>query len=526
VRRRHQTTGLRAATFVALALLGAIVVPAAIGTVLPVRTYDVAALAAPAAGASSAAANPAISGDGSVVAFNAPGPGGAQQVYAVNLLTGQRRLVSAAPDGSPGNGDSTAPSISSDGSVIAFSSTASNLASGSAPSLSNVYARSANGPVELVSGAPAGPADGSSNQAVVSSDGGFVAFTSVASNLVPADTNGKADVFVRNLAANTTTLVSSVVGGASSNGSSSNPAISAQGAFVSFDSDATNIVAGVNNHLTNVFVRNMRTGAVELASVSSGGVLQNKSVAAPFSQISSISADGRYVVFDSDADNLVRGDINRHTDVFLRDRASRTTRLISENNAGFEGNNDSFAPTISGTGRVVAFESFSSNLGHGGGPRENVFVRDLATGTTSVIDVGPLGERPQAEQVRELLQRPILSSTGDVAAFESTAHNLTLDPSPQPHVLVRLLDPPIASFVSAPPSRTRQARVRVRLAADDPHATSFACRIDGGPYFGCGPGSVLLPAVGRGRHVLQIRAGGPGMLYDPLALRATFTRTA
>jgi Tol biopolymer transport system component len=518
IRAAMRVGGLSMAAAVALLLQ----CPLAGATSLPVRTFDVAALGLPQASVNAAAADPALSADGSVAAFDTP----SGEVYTVDLLTGARTLVSAAPDGTPANGVSSEPSLSADGSVVAFTSTATNLVPGATSGAANIYVRISGGPPQLISGAQGGgPANGVAGEPDVAANGLSVAFASTSSNLVANDTNGVTDIFVADLVDGSITRVSVTNTGGEANGDSSHPSIDGDGGVVTFDSVATNLVPGIRPAVEHVFVRDRINGTTSEVTVSSAGREQNTAVPPPFDQISSISADGRFIVFDSNASNLVHGDINRHSDIFLRDRVRHTTTLVSENNAGFEGNNDSFDPMISPDGQVVAFESFSTNLGSGGGPRENVFVRDLPLGTTSVIDVGPTGRAPQREIVSELLQRPVVANHGYIAAFESTAPNLVGGRDGQTHVFVRLMYPPSGAFWRPPPRRTRSHRVQVTLGADDPRAKLFLCQIDRGTPFTCKAGRVTLPRVGRGRHVLTARAGGPGMLYDPLALRATFRVT-
>ena len=177
--------------------------------------------------------------------------------------------------------------------------------------------------------------------------------------------------------------------------------------------------------------------------MDSRGRQQNAAVADPFSQMSDVSRDGRYVVFDSDATNLVRADGNQHTDVFLRDLRRRTTVLVSASSLNVQGNNDSFSPLISANGRIVAFQSLATNMAPGDGPREDVFVRDLAQRTTSVVDVADDGSARAPELVPQLLQRPALSADGRIAAFSSTAPNLVPgDTNGREDVFVRLLDAP------------------------------------------------------------------------------------
>jgi hypothetical protein len=360
--------------------------------------------------------------------------------------------------------------------------------------------------------ADGGDANGPSSNPDLSADGRFVVFDSAASNLVAGDTNGAPDVFVRDLRTGTTALVSAARGGGPGNGASGAPAISAGGAFVSFASKASNLVAGDSNGVGDVFVRDLVLGRTERISVDGHGRQQNRAAADPFTQISDVSRDGRFVVFDSDATNLVRADANQHTDVFLRDRRRHTTVLVSASSLNVQGNNDSFSPLISADGRIVAFQSLASNMAPGDGPREDVFVRDLAQRTTSVVGVADDGSPRAAELVPQLLQRPALSADGRIAAFSSTAPNLVAgDTNGREDVFLRLLDAPQTVLAG----RVLGWRPVVNLRADDPAATSFVCQLDAGPLFACGPGRTRLP---DGHRVLRVRAGGPGMLYDPKAL--------
>lgn len=509
---------------VATALLLA---PSAVATSLPVRTFDVATLA-PLAGASPSAADPTISADGAVIAFDSPVTGGGQEVYAIDDLTGRRALISTTAGGMAG-GQSTDPSLSASGTTIAFTSNAGDgdpysLYAYAPATITNVYVRLPSGQVELVSaGLDGAAANGSSSTPVVSGNGQEVAFTSSATNLVAGDTSTQSQVFVRNLITGTTTLVSAAKGDGPGNDWASNPSISANGRFISFDSVSTDLTGKVKSKVPQVYLRDATRGTTQLVSVTSGGKLQNAAVTAPFRQVSSISADGDFIVFDSNANNLVRNDTNRSTDVFLRNVHRHRTTLISENNAGYEGNSASFDPTMSADGTKVAFESYASNLAPGGGPGANVYVRDLTLGTTSVIDVGPTGQRRSRERVATLLQLPVLSANGYVAVFESTATSLTNSTADEPHVFVRLMNPPEATFTSSPPRTVDSSSVTVSARADDPDAHTFACRLDGGSLFACRPGRITFTHLRHGANTLSIRAGGPGLLYQPTALSTKVT---
>lgn len=139
-----------------------------------------------------------------------------------------------------------------------------------------------------------------------------------------------------------------------------------------------------------------------------------------------------------------------------------------------------------------------------------------------MIDVGPQGQTRSRERVKELLQRPSLSSNGLVAAFESTASSLTHDTSSALHAFVRLMAPPTAVFTTPPPSRTRARRVTARVRADDPAAHGFVCQVNGGAPYNCG-GTAVFSGLHRGRNTVTVRAGGPGMLYQSNALTGMVT---
>ncbi len=499
-----------AATAAAAGLLG--LAPVAVrATSLPQRTFPVTT------DVKGPSTDGAVSMDGSAIALVSSG-----NVYVSSVLTGASSLISVGLAGAPASGPSSAPAISGDGSAVAFASTASNLTTAGGNGTSQIYLRGAAAGIEAISvAADGGLANGPSSQPAISVDGRYVAFASTATNLVAGDRNGASDVFVRDRLTRTTIRASVARGGVEANGPSTTPAISGDGRVISFASAATNLVAGGRGG--GVFVRIPSTGATELVSVSTRGQPENAGVAKPYTQISSLSLDGRLVAFDSNATNLVSGEDPRpRTNVFVRDRRRHATTLASQDNAGYEGNNDSFAPFITPSGLYVTFESFARNLAPGGGPRENVFVRDVNLRTTSVVNVTPAGSAPGPEIGAELLERPTLSTDGSVATFTSTAARLTGDASGVPQVFLRLMTPPRGFLRGA---MTTGRRPQVTVGADDPGATSFECRIDLLLPFACPPGRVRLPVLSVGRHQLQVRAGGPGMLYDPLGLRVTLRVT-
>jgi Tol biopolymer transport system component len=194
----------------------------------------------------------------------------------------------------------------------------------------------------------------------ISADGLIVAFNTDASNLVAGDTNGKWDVFVHDRATGTTERVSVRSNGSEANGVSELPALSSDGRFVSFDGDASNLVVGDRNRCNDVFVHDRATGATERVSVDSSGT-----EGAASSHYAAISGDGRFVTFSSVAVNLVAGDTNGRTDIFVHDRASGVTERVSVDSAGVQSNGNSGEsdfPVISADGNAVAFASEATNL--------------------------------------------------------------------------------------------------------------------------------------------------------------------
>jgi dipeptidyl aminopeptidase/acylaminoacyl peptidase len=346
-------------------------------------------------------------------------------VYVYDRMTGRTTLVSSGQGGTPANGDSTVPSISGDGQVVAFASTATNLVAGTSKNVNEIYVRVGSGPIRVLTVGFGGvQPDADSSQPVVSANGRFVAFTSSADDLIAGDDNGNSDVFVFDLVTDSLTRASVTSAGVQARGASYNPSISADGHLVTFTSGARNLTRGLRKRIPNVFVHDMNTRQTRLVSLSNRRREQNASIAPPFTQFSEISGDGRYVVFDSDATNLVAGDTNGHTDVFRHDLTTGRTILMSRNSRGQEGNNDSFAPVTSQEGSVTAFESFADNLASPWAAGPNIYATNAANSSASTVDVTAGGQARGLELERQLLQRPAMSADGHVIAFVSGAANL------------------------------------------------------------------------------------------------------
>jgi len=254
-----------------------------------------------------------------------------------------------------------------------------------------------------------------SYQPSISGDGRFVAFESAATNLVGGDTNGFQDVFVHDGQTGTTERVSVDSAGLEGNSGSSNASISADGRFVAFMSWASNLVPGDTNFKSDIFVHDRQTGTTDRISVDSSGTQGNGNCGNP-----SISADGGFVAFWSYSTKLVSGDTNGYGDIFVRDRQSGTTERVSVDSAGKQANQSSLYSSISADGQLVAFDSAASNLVSGDTNRAiDVFVHDRQSGTTERVSVDSSGSQGDGDS-----RLPSISSNGQVVAFESDADDL------------------------------------------------------------------------------------------------------
>ena len=232
-------------------------------------------------------------------------------------------------------------------------------------------------------------ANGDSGDPAMSSDGRYVAFWSVASNLVAGDTNGYADIFVRDRQLGVTTRVSVASDGAQGDGISTRPAISGDGRYVTFASTASNLVSGDTNGVSDLFVHDRLTGATQRVSMAFDGSQANAD-----SGESAMTADGRYIAFTSYASNLVANDTNGGWDIFVFDQTTHATARVSVSSAGAEAmivGEGSYRPSISSDGRYVAFESGATNLV--AAPNNGAigaYVHDRSTGTTRCISPDPV----------------------------------------------------------------------------------------------------------------------------------------
>jgi Tol biopolymer transport system component len=410
-------------------------------------------------------ANPAISADGRYIAFvsdadnlSTADDDAVKNLFLRDTLTGTTTLVSRAtgPDGAGADADSQRPSISGDGRYVAFASAATNLSDEDVDPVLDIFVRDTQlNTTTLVSrrdglAGAAGTAD--SNNPSISDSGTKIAFHSASDNLSDEDTDSTIDVFLRDTAAGTTTLVSRQHGSVSApaNGNSFRPSISANGQRVAFESDADNLSPDDVDSVVNIFVRDPRFKSTWLASrtTSTGFVSYG---ADGDSKEASLSADGSVVVFTSVARNL--SDVNAMlpvTQIFKRELEPERTTLVSRVNGadGAPAEGDSVRGRVSADGRYVAFSSYAENLNDQDGPEVDVFARDTVDQRTALVSraTGSSGAAANGGSYGE-----VISSDGLHVAFLSTADNLsTEDNDAYLNLFTRELAPGLPEVVVGP----------------------------------------------------------------------------
>jgi hypothetical protein len=259
----------------------------------------------------------------------------------------------------------------------------------------------------------------------ISADNRYVAFESLAKNLVSGDTNGSIDIFVKNLATGAIARVSVDSAGVQGNRDSTYPSLSADGRFVAFMSMSDNLVAGDTNNTEDIFLHDRDpdvngiydegNGVTTRVSVRSNGAQANNASGFPM-----LSADGSTVSFYSYATNLVVGDTNGAADVFVYDRLTAKTKRVSIDSTGNQSNDGSYYTALSADGQIVAFTSYANNLVAGdANGTQDVFVHDRISGQTTRVSVDSSGV--EANSISDL---PAISADGNVVSFLSKASNL------------------------------------------------------------------------------------------------------
>jgi Tol biopolymer transport system component len=522
------------------------------------------------------ASSPSISADGRYVAFSSTADNlsaedndPAADIFVRDLQTGTATLVSRAsgPTGAAGDRDSEAPAISADGRFVAFASLAANLSTEDRFPV-DIFVRdlqtNTTTLVSRASGASGPAGDRRSEAPSISADGRFVAFASSALNFSAEDNDPGSDVFVRDLQANTTTLVSraSGVSGEAADFASLDPSISADGRSVAFDSEAANL--GPDIALWDVFVRDLQANTTTLVSRASGA---SGAPGDDYSITPSISADGRYVAFDSEADNLSAED-NDIADIFVRDLQANTTTLVSRASgaagaAADSGGRDPSRPAISADGRYVAFDSLADNLStedydvfgtdcyyfHGWlcypAPVGDIFVRDLQASTTTFASraSGAAGEPLQSTSIE-----PSISADGRYVAFstcrraegsdrveisvrdllsesttlvgEEPVSEFGCGPMAVPTADTPDTTPPKTKITKRAPNRTHKQKVKFKFKSSEPNST-FECKRDQKRFKPCGS-PTKLKRLKRDKHKFKVRAIDAAGNTDPTPAKDKF----
>ncbi|MEM7113573.1 MAG: choice-of-anchor Q domain-containing protein [Chloroflexota bacterium] len=367
-----------------------------------------------------------ISSDGRYVVFASSASNlvsedtnGYADVFVYDRETSETVRVSVDSNGMQADGFSAIAAISDNGRYVTFVSGATNLVSGDNNGLNDIFVRDLElGETTRVSVDSNGVETDDTNYSPrISSDGRYVIFTSPATNLVSEDLNGVRDVFVHDRETGETTRVSVDSNGVAGNEDSKAYSISSDGRYVAFSSRADNLISNDTNGEGDIFVHDRETGETTRVSVDSNGVEADNS-----SSSAEMSNDGRYVTFSSTATNLVSQDLNRKWDVFVHDRQTGETTRVSVASDGTEGNDISSDSSMSNDGRYISFQSSANNLvSNDTNEDKDIFIHDRNTGVTKRASLTGSGT-----QVNQAGRSPAISDDGRVVAFDSRATNLVV----------------------------------------------------------------------------------------------------
>ena len=337
-------------------------------------------------------------------------PTGAGAVPAASTL----RLASITAAGVKSNKISDAAVVSADGTVVAFETFATSLDPRDRDGYSDIYAKNLRTGVLTLVSTNAGGNKGNSSSYVpsISADGKKVAFETYASNFDPRDADTGLDVYVKDLTTGSITLASTTTSGEKGNLGSYFPGISADGTKVAFYSDATNFIPGVFHR--QIWLKDLASGALSLVSATAGGQAGNAD-----SANAKVSADGSVVAFSTLSTNFDQRDTDLYADIYEKSLATGALTLVSTSTSGVKGNNRSTIPSISADGNVVAFYSFSTNLDPGDpDSREDIYVKHLDTGVLTLASTNAGGVKGNAKSLN-----PSLSADGVRVAFDTFATN-------------------------------------------------------------------------------------------------------
>jgi Tol biopolymer transport system component len=367
-------------------------------------------------------ASPSISDDGTKVAFQTKArnldPADTDfkyDIYVKDLATGELTLVSTSDAGVKGNEDSTNPWISGNGTKVAFESNATNLDPSDPDPGLDVYVKDlTTGGITLACTSDQGVKGyGQCENASVTADGSKVAFETL-SNLEPIDTNDEIDIYVKDLSTGNVSIESTSSAGTPGDSSSFRPQISADGTRVGFSSYAKNLDPRDRDNITDTYLKDIVTGHILVLPIADRGVKSNGA-----SDYVSLSADGSKVAFVSWASNLDTHDRDTKSDIYVKDMVTGHLSLQSTSDSGLKGNDDSSAPSISADGSRVAFYTHAWNLD----PLDKIFdldvyMKNLVTGDITLASTSSSGVKGNAGSYD-----PAIRPDGAAVVFASGASN-------------------------------------------------------------------------------------------------------
>ncbi|HYH57910.1 MAG TPA: Ig-like domain-containing protein [Thermoleophilaceae bacterium] len=464
-----------------------------------------------------------LSRDGRYVAFLSDaelGHGTALiHAYRHDLVTDTTTLVSRASGGAPANNHTYQVAISADGSKVAFLSDGNNLADGANNTIHVFWRDLGTGTTKLVdrrSGASGTVANSSAQHLTMSADGTRVAWLTGASNLHPdgpaVDTNTFNDIYVRDVVSDMTLYGSATEGGLLANAASSFPALDGDGSTLAFGSAATNLVVGDSNTVEDVFVRDLSTGTVALASRADG---EGGNLGDGISRDPSLSEDGTKVAFWTDADNFAGAADTFGTDVYRRDLTNASTTLVSRTDGtGGTDQNSSNASgaAISGDGNRIVFHTGTAISGENdlNGATNDVYVRDVNAAETTLVSVADGGF---GASLPEFSERPSISLDGNCVAFVSQAQGLTADypGSDFQQVYLRVLSgecpdatAPNTQVDDGPTGTIGFDEAEFEFSSPDPDA-AFECKLDDAAFAPC-TSPHMQSGIDDGAHTFHVRA--------------------
>ncbi len=365
-----------------------------------------------------------------------------RNIYLLDRTTNKFTRLSVSNSGDPGNANSLRADIDSNGTLAVFESFANNLTANSG-SKGNIFLRNiTNNITTLVSKTHDGSIpNGISSLSQISGNGKYIVFHSRATNLAPNDNNQFRDIFIFDVVNNSVQLISSSPDGSSANGDSNSPSISDDGRYISYISVANNIDPIDDNNKYDVFLWDRETGTSELISKTFDGSPLVANNRNPY-----ISGNGKYIAFISDAKNLVAGTNATFRHVFLYNKTTDSIILISKSSEGIQANNVSLIPKMSNNGRFVSYVSKASNLvSNDSNDSSDLFVYDTILGTTERVSLTHQGQQLNAN----IDFVSAINDNGEMLTFSSSASNLGSNNHTQINLRVRDTIPNIQPVANA-----------------------------------------------------------------------------